>query len=215
MTQDIVVTIIHRNKTGQEDLIRLRSRINGDGVAPPPDDTNAQQGLAPELKALVLKHIVQNDTEGTLREKTAGNPDVCQQAGNIILRPLQAKARKIPTGLPVTGLPGGLSDAVPPLTFTRHTNLSLDSVSEALVCFGVKRSEAQFLVLYVSDIVDEAEASASPRSMSVSLDTMNVVARIERTGEKDTHPNQLRVLIVIADHASAPRPGASARTDTA
>lgn len=184
MTQDIVVTIIHRDKSGHEDLIRLRSRINGDGVAPLPDDLAAPQALLPELKQLMLKHIVQNDTEGTLQAKTAGNPDVCQQAGNLILRPLQAKARKVPTGLPVTGLPGGLADAVPPLTFTRHTNLSLDTAAEALVCFGVKRSEAQFLVLYVSDIVDEAEASASPRSMSVSLDAMNVVARIERTGPK-------------------------------
>jgi hypothetical protein len=216
MTEDLVVTIVHRDSTGQEDLLRLRTRENKRGTAPA-----APAIMAPEAKRRIMELVTALDAHGVVRAKLKefSNPDVYQLAGKVILRPLQIKARKIPTSCTVEHLPDGLGDQVPPLCFTREARLSLDTVAEALVSFGIRRSEAQFLVLYVSDVVDDAEASGASKAISVSLDAVSVVARVERTPSTDKDPDQLRVLIVLADHAApktpARRPAQSASASAA
>lgn len=203
MTKDIVVTIIHRDSTGHEDMIRLRSRENRAGEA----TVGAPVIHMPhDIKRRIMDHVLASD-EGAVRErlKDVSNPDVFQQAGHVILKPLQLKSRKIPTACPVASLPEPLGDAVPPLRFVLDAYLSLDTVSEALVSFGMKRSEAQFLVLYVSDIVDEAIAAGNAKSITLSLDSMSVVTRVEQTPSTDPQPDQLRVLIVTARHGAPSR----------
>lgn len=203
MTKDIVVTIIHRDSTGHEDMIRLRSRENRAGEA----TVGAPVISMPhDIKRRIMEHVLASD-EGAVRDrlKDVSNPDVFQQAGQVILKPLQLKSRKIPTACAVASLPEPLGDAVPPLRFVLDAYLSLDTVSEALVSFGMKRSEAQFLVLYVSDIVDEAIAAGSAKSITLSLDSMSVVTRVEQTPSTDPQPDQLRVLIVTARHGAPVR----------
>ncbi len=205
MTKDIVVTIIHRDSTGHEDMIRLRSRENRPGELG--SDTSFSVSMPHEIKRRIMEHLQSHDADGAVRNrlKEVSNPDIYQQGGKVILKPLQLKARKIPTACAVVSLPEPLGDAVPPLCFTRDTHLSLDTVAEGLVSFGMKRSEAQFLTLYVSDIVDDSASSGSPKSVSISLDSMSVVARVERTSTTDPQPDQLRVLIVTASHSTQKR----------
>jgi hypothetical protein len=204
MTQDIVVTVVHRDRAGREDMIRLRARENN--RAAPGKETEAprenKSAMSHDVKRRIMEFVLANDTDGAIRDKLkdTSNPAVFQQGGKLILRPLQIKARKIPTSILIGSLPDNLGDSVPPLKFSRDADLSLDVMSESLVCFGIRRSEAQFLALYVSDVVDESEATGKSRAISLSLDTMSVVARVERTGPEDNmHPNQLRILVVAAE----------------
>ena len=205
MTKDIVVTIIHRDSTGHEDMIRLRSREHRPGEA----SMGAPVFSMPlETRRRIMDEVAATDPDHVVRNrlKDVASPEIFQQAGNVILRPPLPRSRKIPTACAIASLPDGLADSVPPLRFSPDAQLSLDTVSEGLVSFGMKRSEAQFLVLYVSDIVDEAQSNGAPKSVSISLDSMSVVARVEQTSATDPQPEQLRVLIVTAGHGAPARP---------
>ncbi|MBN9411023.1 MAG: hypothetical protein J0H69_17905 [Burkholderiales bacterium] len=201
MTKDIVVTIIHRDSTGHEDMIRLRSREHRPGEA----SMGASIITMPlETRRRLMEAVFASDPDHVVRGrlKDIASPDIFQQAGSVILKPQVPRSRKIPTACAVATLPDGLGDAVPPLRLVADSHLTLDAVSESVVAFGLKRSEAQFLVLYVSDIVDETLASGAAKSVSISLDSMSVVAKVERTTAADAQPEQLRVLIVMAGHGA-------------